>query len=208
MAEQPSFSLYLMTCVALILAPGPGQAFVLARTLSGGRAAGVITAIGLNIGTLFHTVAAALGLSAVLATSALAFAVTKYVGAAYLLYLGVRALLSQDSTYSTATPAAAKPASVLIQAVTAGVLNPKVALFFVAFLPQFVDPAQGHSFTQFFALGLTMAVLDTLYEFALVFGVSRIRTRQLSHGTFARWQTKVSGVVLVALGVRLAAQSQ
>jgi threonine/homoserine/homoserine lactone efflux protein len=208
MIELSSYLLYLAACVALILVPGPAQALVLARTLAGGRRAGGLTALGLNVGTLFHTVAAALGLSAILATSALAFSVVKYIGAAYLIYLGIKALLSGAPAASTASPSSTKPASALGQAVATGVLNPKVALFFLAFLPQFVEPSHGHLFLQFLVLGATMAVLDTLYELALVLAFSRLRSRYLGNGKFALWQSRVSGVVLIALGVRLAAQSR
>ena len=208
MIELSSYLLYLAACVALILVPGPAQALVLARTLAGGRRVGGLTAIGLNVGTLFHTVAAALGLSAILATSALAFSVVKYVGAAYLIYLGVKALVYAAPAGSAAAPTSTKPTSAFGQAVVAGVLNPKVALFFLAFLPQFVDPSRGHLFLQFLALGATMAVLDTLYELALVFAFSRLRSRYLRNGKLALWQSKVSGVVLIALGVRLAVQSR
>lgn len=208
MPELHSYLLYLAACIALILVPGPAQALVLARTLSGGRAAGALTAIGLNVGTIFHAIAAALGLSAILATSALAFSIVKYAGAAYLIYLGIKAFVSAAPAPSTGAPANLRPASVLSQAVATGTLNPKVALFFLAFLPQFVNPLHGHLFLQFLVLGTTMAVLDTCYELALVFAFSRLRSRYSRNGRLAKWQSKVTGVVLIALGMRLAVQSR
>ncbi len=208
MPDLSSYLLYLAACVALIVVPGPAQALVLARTLAGGRTAGGLTAIGLNVGTLFHAVAAALGLSTILATSALAFSLVKYAGAAYLIYLGIKALACAAPAASTGAQASTDPTSVLGQAVGTGVLNPKVALFFLAFLPQFVDPSLGHVFLQFLVLGATMAVLDTFYELALVLAFSRLRSRLLGNGRFARWQSRVCGIVLIALGVRLAAQSR
>ena len=208
MPEQSSYLLYLAACGALIVVPGPAQALVLARTLSGGRMAGGLTAIGLNLGTVFHTVAAALGLSAILATSALAFSIVKFVGAAYLVYLGIKALLCDAPAASTGVPANSISASVLGQAVATGILNPKVAIFFLAFLPQFVDPSHGHLFLQFLVLGTSMAVLDTLYELVLVLAFEQLQARFSGNGKLGRWQSKVSGIVLIALGIRLTVQSR
>ena len=208
MIDWSSYLLFVLACIALILVPGPAQALVLAKTLSGGRKAGALSAVGLNIGTLVHPLAAALGISAILATSALAFSVVKYLGAAYLVWLGIRSLRARAPG---ATPAAALPSgsgSPLVQGVAAGVLNPKVALFFLAFLPQFVDPGRGGVLAQFLVLGATMAVLDTLYELALVAVFARLRGRYLANPRVARWQARISGVVLIALGVRLAVQDR
>lgn len=208
MIELSSYLIFLVASVALILVPGPAQALVIAKTLAGGRRPGVLTAVGLNIGTLFHTATAALGLSAILATSAVAFSIVKYAGAAYLVYLGIRALRSKvPRAVGTALPG--EPArSTLGQAVAAGVLNPKVALFFLAFLPQFVDPSRGAVLPQFLVLGATIALLDTLYEVMLVHFVSGMRELFLHSPRLLALQTRVSGTVLVALGLRLAAQER
>jgi threonine/homoserine/homoserine lactone efflux protein len=209
MVDWSSYLLFLVACAALILAPGPAQALVVAKTLAEGRCVGVLTAIGLNIGTLFHAVAAALGLSALLASSALAFSVVKYLGAAYLIYLGIRALRAgpQASSLPTSTRVTASK-SALWQAVLVGTLNPKVALFFLAFLPQFVNPQSGSVVLQFLVLGTTMAALDVLYEVVLVQLVSRMRRRMLGSVRFVLWQNRISGAVLVALGLRLAVQER
>ena len=209
MIELSSYLLFLATCIALIAVPGPAQALVTARTLAQGRRAGGLTAIGLNIGTLFHSVAAALGLSAVLASSALAFAIVKYAGAAHLIYLGLRALFaSAASSPVTVARQTGVFASPLLQAFVTGVLNPKVALFFLAFLPQFVDPARGSVLLQFLILGVSMAVLDTAYELLLVLVLSRLRRGYLDNPWIARWQNRVCGSVLIALGLRLALQER
>lgn len=208
MIDGSSYLLFVLACIALILVPGPAQALVLAQTLSGGRKAGALSAVGLNIGTLFHTLAAALGISAILAHSALAFSVVKYVGAAYLVWLGIRSLRSPAPAATATAPLPTGSGSSLVQGVTAGVLNPKVALFFLAFLPQFVDPGRGHVLAQFLLLGATMAVLDTLYELALVCVLARLRGRYLADPRVARWQSRVSGAVLIALGLRLASQGR
>jgi len=200
---------FVLACVALILLPGPSQALVMTRTLSEGTRAGLQTAVGLNVGTLGHALAAALGLSTVLATSALAFSVVKYVGAAYLLYLGIRAWRT-PAPAPAAVAAAPMPSSSasFAQAVAAGLLNPKVALFFLAFLPQFVDPARGAVFAQFLLLGATMAVLDTVYESVLVLLVARARARWTAGPGATRWRERVTGTVLVGLALRLALQER
>jgi threonine/homoserine/homoserine lactone efflux protein len=209
MLDVSSYLVFLGASVALILVPGPAQALVTARTLAAGRYQGAFTAVGLNVGTLFHAAVAGLGLSAILATSAVAFSVVKYVGAAYLIYLGLRALRSK---VAFSLPASAGPdqsdLAALGQAVAAGILNPKVALFFLAFLPQFVDPSRGAVVVQFLILGASMALLDIAYELVLVYLVSRVRERYLRSPKLVAWQTRIAGVMLVALGLRLAAQER
>ena len=204
------YSSFVVASAILILMPGPSQALVMSRTLVGGPRAGLLTAVGLNVGTLGHALAAALGLSTVLATSALAFSVVKYVGAAYLLYLGVQALRTpaRSATTAAAESASLASSSAFGQAVAAGLLNPKVAIFFLAFLPQFVDPARGAVFMQFLLLGATMAVLDTLYESALVLLVAGTRARLAARPASAPWRERVTGAVLVGLAVRLALQER
>lgn len=209
MIDLASYSLFMATSLALILAPGPAQALVISKTVSGGMRAGVLTAVGLNVGTLFHACAAAFGLSAILATSATAFALVKYAGAAYLVYLGVRALRSKDVAPATVTSSDAAPGRrVLGEAVAVGVLNPKVAIFFLAFLPQFVDPARGNVVMQFLLLGFTMALLDTLYESVLAWGTYRLRDTVFANPRYRAWQNRISGGVMIALGARLALQAR
>ncbi|MCM2316460.1 MAG: LysE family translocator [Thermoanaerobaculia bacterium] len=207
MIETATFLTFLAACIALILAPGPAQLLVISRTLSEGPRTGALTAVGLNIGTLVHSCAAALGLSAILATSALAFSIVKYIGAAYLLYLGIQALRSRPGAASKPTRTAWTHAP-LGQAIATGILNPKVAIFFLVFLPQFVDPARGPAFPQFMLLGATMAALDTLYELLLVAVVRRTRTRATASERSVGWRNRISGVTLVALGVRMAFQQR
>ena len=208
MIDLSTWLLFLAASTALVLAPGPGQALVLSRTLAGGRRAGALTAVGLNVGTLFHSAAAAVGLSALLATSAVAFATVKYVGAAYLILLGLRTLRARPRGPAGAEAAPAAAGATLAQAIATGILNPKVALFFLAFLPQFVDPARGSALAQFLMLGATLALLDTLYEWTLVGLVTRMRERYLRSERLQAWQRRISGGVLLALGLRLAAQER
>jgi threonine/homoserine/homoserine lactone efflux protein len=130
---------FVATSLAIILAPGPAQALVLARTIEEGRRAGLLTALGLNLATLAHAAAAGLGLSAMLATSAAAFAVMKLAGAAYVVYLGLNALRSTAAAERPRPPRVTSPSQALLRAFVTGLLNPKVAVFLVAFLPKFVD---------------------------------------------------------------------
>lgn len=191
---------FLLASSAIIVAPGPAQALVLARTLADGRRAGIQTAVGLNVGTLVHAVAAGLGVSAVLATSALAFNSVKYAGAAYLVYLGVQAWRQGERL--EAPPAVASHRDVT-RAVITGILNPKVALFFLAFLPQFVDPTRASVLAQCVVLGAIVAGMDVMYECALVWLAGALGPKLLSV-RFRRWQHRGTGAVLVGLGARLA----
>jgi threonine/homoserine/homoserine lactone efflux protein len=199
-----------LASAALVAAPGPGQALVLTRALQGGTRSGVLTAFGLEIGTVIHTLAAALGLSAILATSATAFAVVKYLGAAYLIFLGVRAWRArtgaggQGDIRETPTPTS----HLLVHATITGILNPKVAIFFLAFLPQFVDPARGHAFLQFTFLGLGFAVLGLLGDSLVAVLAGRARGRVLAASRWAQWRERVTGTLLIGLGIRLAFQSR
>jgi threonine/homoserine/homoserine lactone efflux protein len=200
---------YTLAVVALILAPGPNQAMVVARSLNGGRRAGIATSLGVNTGTAVHTIAAALGLSALLATSALAVAIVKLLGAAYLLYLGLRLLAGHDhamrlptSDLADARPSAGR--SSYLRAVVTGILNPKVALFFLAFLPQFIDRQAGSVFLQFLLLGAIIAVIGLLFDSALATAAGSLGRFLARNPRAARWRERVTGIAFVALGVRLA----
>jgi threonine/homoserine/homoserine lactone efflux protein len=195
---------YLLASIAIILAPGPAQALVLVRSISGGSKAGVMTGIGLNVGTIVHALAAALGLSAILATSAAAFATVKYLGAAYLLYLGARMLLIKKRNLLLTNDVGGDSRRTFAKAVVTGILNPKVAVFFLAFLPQFVDPERGSVFWQFLLLGTILALLDMLYESVLALVAGRFSYWLMSRSGFAVWRERITGTVLVGLGVRLA----
>lgn len=203
--DAATFAGFTLAAAALVAAPGPGQALVLARTLQGGARDGLLTAAGLEIGTLVHTAAASLGLSTILATSAAAFDVVKYVGAGYLILLGVSAWRrAGDAPLQPAAPTASGPSSrLLLHAAITGTLNPKVALFFLAFLPQFVDPRRGHVVLQFLTLGLTFAVLGLLGDGTLALLGHRARERFLEAPRWAAVRERLTGAVLVALGLRL-----
>jgi threonine/homoserine/homoserine lactone efflux protein len=157
---ETNFVLFLTASVALIVAPGPDNILVLTSGVAQGRGDALVSAIGTSLGLVVHSVFAAVGLSALLAQSAVAFSVIKYVGAAYLVYLGVRALLSREGFAIRADDAPSpRLGSILVQAFATNVLNPKVALFFLAFLPQFVGPDAGSAAQQLLLLGMTFALL-------------------------------------------------
>jgi threonine/homoserine/homoserine lactone efflux protein len=206
MFETTALLTYLVAALALVVAPGPGQALVVARTLEGGTRAGLWTGLGLEIGTLAHTVAAAFGLSAILATSATAFAVLKYAGAAYLVVLGVLALRNarRAAPPAVATARSRDGGRLVAHAAMTGILNPKVALFFLAFLPQFVDPAHGAVLAQFLVLGVLLAAIGMAWDVVVAVSVGRARARVAASARFAAWRERIMGSVLIALGLRLA----
>lgn len=196
--------LFLPAAIALIIAPGPDSLYVLARGIGQGRRAGVISALGTCTGLLVHTTAAALGLAVLLQTSAVAYLVVKFAGAAYLLYLGVRTLLTKQSFSVTAATIRPSGARMYVQGVLTNVLNPKVALFFVAFLPQFVDQRGGAVALQMLTLGLLFAGLGLLYLLlvaTLSGSLGQFLQRRPAWANRLRW---VTGSVMIGLGLRLA----
>ena len=156
--------LFVLTGILLNLTPGQDTLFIMGKSITGGLRAGVAAVLGITVGTLVHTLAAALGLSAILASSALAFTIVKLLGAAYLIYLGAKLLLSKTtatSPQSAAPDNTANPQSAFVQGILTNVLNPKVALFFLALLPQFIDPASTTKTAAFLALGATFITSAT-----------------------------------------------
>src|ERR671910_3561656 len=162
MPDVPTFALFVAAALALLLVPGPAVIYVVARSVEGGRLTGLVSVLGVELGTLLHVVFAAAGLSAIVVSSAVAFSVVKWLGAAYLVWLCLRQFLGRDGGDQEAPLSGSgenrlhvfSQRSVLVQ-----VLNPKVALFFLAFLPQFVDPSRGAAWTQIVILGATLALL-------------------------------------------------
>ncbi len=199
---------YCAASALLVISPGPGQALVIARSIEGGARAGMLTALGLELGTMVHTLAAALGLSAILATSATAFTVVKYAGAVYLVILGVmtlrRAGVASHATGHIRALAAPTNGKLVLHGTMTGILNPKVALFFLAFLPQFVDPQRGSVFLQFVVLGVLLATLGFIGDSAISLITERVRGQMAASGRFQVWRERIVGSVLIGLGVRLA----
>jgi threonine/homoserine/homoserine lactone efflux protein len=200
------YGLFIATAVILVLTPGQDTFFILGRSLAGGRSAGVAAALGVSAGTVIHTFAAALGLSALLATSQYAFTAVKYLGAAYLVYIGVRALLSRPVALSGATDAV-QPGEwwgAFRQGILTNLLNPKVALFFLALMPQFIAAQSPHKVGAFLVLGLSFVTLGLCWCVVLAIGAARLRSLALRRPSAVALLNKVAGVMFIALGLRLA----
>jgi len=192
-----------MAAAVLALTPGPGMAYVVARTVAGGRQEGLASCLGTGLGGMLHVLAAALGLSVLLAQSALAFSLIKYVGAAYLVYLGVR-LLMQKTPAGDAAPISAQGARrAFAEGILVEALNVKTALFFLAFLPQFTTPAEP-LLLQLVLLGSICVALNTLVDVMAVLGAQRLLKSGLGRAARARLMTRASGETMVGLGVLLA----
>jgi threonine/homoserine/homoserine lactone efflux protein len=188
----------------LVIVPGPNTILIVGHSLGGGRTAGLATVLGVETGTLVHTLTAAFGLSAVLSSSAIAFDLVKYVGAAYLVCVGLRELRSSgQARYTAASPAPLRPTQAYARAVLTNVVNPKVALFFLALLPQFVRPERGKIVLQFLVLGLIVSTFGLCFGALLALAAGTF-SGWLSRGPVAKWQERVTGSVLLGLGVRLA----
>jgi threonine/homoserine/homoserine lactone efflux protein len=199
--------LFLGAGLALNLTPGPDMLYVAARSTSEGRRAGVVSALGIGAGTLVHIAALALGLSALLAAVPLLYDVVRLGGAAYLVWLGLRALLRPAEAHDDAPPPPASLATIFRQGVVTNVLNPKVALFFLAFLPQFVDPARGSAAAQIVALGLLFDTSGTIVNVLVALAASRAGGA-LRRGRAARVLHRVTGGVFLLLGARLALEGR
>jgi threonine/homoserine/homoserine lactone efflux protein len=189
--------------LALNLAPGPDMTYVAARSIGQGRRAGIVSALGIGAGCFFHIAAAAFGLAVLLETVPAAYAVVRVVGATYLIYLGIGLLRRAASTSLVTHLREGSDWVIFRQGVVTNILNPKVALFFLAFLPQFVDPSRGPAFAQILALGLLFDASGTLVNVAVAWAASSARTLLTTPASRA-WMQRASGAVLVALGVRLA----
>jgi threonine/homoserine/homoserine lactone efflux protein len=204
MIEPTKFLLFIGVSWALILAPGPDMLYVISRGIAHGRRAGILSAIGVVCGILVHTTAAALGLTLILQTSALAFLLVKYVGAAYLIYLGIKSWRDTGALRLQTPVPAVSSSAVFWQGVLSNVFNPKIAIFFLAFLPQFVEKGSSNIAWQMVFLGVTFACFGLC--FLLIVGYSS--------GTIGRWLTqrpqytqslqRLAGGILIGLGIRLA----
>jgi len=203
MPDGSTLATFAAAAVVLVALPGPNMLYLLARSVSEGRRAGVLSALGTEAGTLVHVSAAAIGLSALLASSATAFALVKYAGAAYLVFLGLRALLERDRGGSEPDVAVTPPpgaVNVFRQAVLVQVLNPKVAVFFLAFLPQFVDPDRLAA-TQIVVLGLTLVAIGLAIGLATALAAGTLAQRMRGRRRPGRpWSRRASGCVYLALG--------
>lgn len=199
------FGLFLTAGILLNLTPGPDTAYILGRSIAQGREAGVASALGICVGSIFHTCAAALGLSAILATSAVAFSAIKLLGGAYLVFLGIKMILDRRKQLSLPSNFRRRTSTAAFrQGVVTNVLNPKVVLFFLAFLPQFIDPASNAKVLAFLTLGLTFVTTGTIWCLVLAWFASAFSERLRANETIGQWLNRAAGALFVFLGLRLA----
>lgn len=205
MFDSTRIVLFFTAATLLAIAPGPGMLYVLARCLAGGKREGVLSALGTFLGGMVHVIAAALGVSIILAKSAIAFATVKYVGAAYLCVLGVRMILDARKDHAEAIPQDVRPLrNPLWQGIATEVLNPKTALFFLSFIPQFVIRSNGHVFLQFVTLGTISVMMNTTADLIVIALAGPLGERIRSSATFRRRQRTVTGAIMIGLGTYLA----
>ena len=200
-----SLGLFAAAAILLLLTPGPAVLYIVARSVEQGRVAGLVSVCGITSGTFVHIAAAALGLSALLASSALAFAVVKYAGAAYLIYIGVRRILSRADAPAAQLELPRRSLGRLYRdGFIVNLLNPKTALFFLAFLPQFVDPSRGAVAFQVAFLGVMFAAMGFVSDgvYALAAGTAGRWVKRNNH--YLRWERYVTGTVFIGLGVTAA----
>ena len=199
---------FMIVVLGLFLVPGPAVLLTLARATSGGRRVGIATGFGIAAGDLVHATMATLGLSAVLMTSALAFNVVKYAGVTYLVYLGIRAFFEKAEALNLPKTRRMDVPRAFRQAVLTEMLNPKTALFFLAFLPQFVHPENGPAIAQFAWLGLIFVAMSAAYTSLIAVGAGALTPWLSRHRNVGRWQGKIIGTIYLGLSVRLALQER
>ncbi len=209
MTPSPApLAIFLVAALALNISPGPDMLYVISRSLEHGRRAGIVSALGIGAGTLVHTFVAAIGLSAVLLSLPIAYELIRYAGAAYLAYLGIRMLLARSNNGATAETSAStnnfSPRNVFRQGVTTNILNPKVALFFLAFLPQFVDQSKGAVAMQMILLGLLFDTSGTSVNVIVATLAGRVSDSLRSRSGFRRFQKLLPATILIGLGLLVA----
>lgn len=213
-----AYTPFLIAALLLNISPGPDMAYIVGQTAVHGRKIGLFSSLGVISGAFVHVLAATFGLSAILATSALAFAIVKWIGVAYLVWLGIGALRSSFAKSETdlgseepSAPISTKPMTAFgawRQGVMIDVLNPKVAIFFMAFLPQFIDPSRGNGAVQFLVLGLMVLLIAFVVEGMLVLAVASTAGRIKGSRKLGAWLNRALGGMFIALGIRLAISQQ
>ncbi len=202
--DSARFYIFLSAAILLAIAPGPGMLYVLARTLGGGRRDGLLSALGTFFGGTVHVFAAAAGISIILAKSALAFATVKYLGAGYLCFLGICMILDARTEEGVSFASLPRGRSPFWQGVMTEVLNPKTALFFLSFIPQFVNRGSGHVFLQFVLLGTLSVTLNTSADIVVTLLAGPLGQRIRGSARFRRRQRTLTGAVMIGLGTYLA----
>lgn len=199
------FGLFCLAVMLLNATPGPDTAYIVGRSIAQGRTAGLISALGISVGCLFHAFASAFGLTAIIATSALAFTIIKLAGGAYLIYLGVRMLFSKPTVLiARSTEPERRPLQKIFwQAVLTNILNPKVVLFFLSFFPQFVSTDANHKTSAFLLLGATFVLMSTLWNSGTAFLAGTLARRASQNPRYKLWLERFVGTAFVGLGIKL-----
>jgi len=205
MPEKAAFLAFLIAAFALNLAPGPDMLYVIGRSVGQGRKAGIVSSLGVFVGCWVHILAAAFGIAALLRSSPVAFNAVRYAGAAYLIYLGVK-MLAQQTDLSSQQLKAERLGVIFRQGAITNMLNPKVAIFCLAFLPQFVDARRGNVVLQILLLGLIFNVGGTLVNLAVAYAGGTLGELLRRNQSIARLQRRFTGLIFVGLGLRLAWQ--
>jgi threonine/homoserine/homoserine lactone efflux protein len=204
MFDIDNFYLFLTVSLLINLSPGPDMIYTAARSLSQGIKAGIFSALGIFVGCLFHLAAAVFGLSKVIEESVLLFSIIKYAGAAYLIYLGTRSLLNKKKTKKEInTLPVLTGRRIFFQGVLTNILNPKVAIFFLSFLPQFIDPESNNLKEQIAFLGLWFDVQGTATLIIVACAVGAFKNILQKNKAFWNWQEKITGLILFGLGVKM-----
>lgn len=207
MIDHTTLITYVLIVLGFVFIPGPATLLTMARAASSGTRVGIATGAGIAVGDIIHTSMAIVGLSAIIATSALLFSLVKYAGAGFLIYLGIRAMLDKAPIVLNGAPAISAGRA-FRQAVLTEVLNPKTALFFLAFLPQFVRPEHGSTALQLATLGAVFVLLGLVSTIVFAVGAGRLGNLLRRHPAVVKWQGKVVGTIYCAVGVRLALQER
>jgi len=200
MQNWSALSLFVSVAAILVFTPGPNTLYIIARSIQQGRRAGVVSSLGVQVGTLIHVVIAALGLSALVISSVLAFNIVKYAGAAYLIYLGLKTLLTKETLEPRKTLRPERLSHIFRQGMVVNVLNPKTALFFFAFLPQFIDPDRGAVALQTVVLGTILVVLGTTSDLLYALTAGSLGTWLRQNSAFLSIQRYFAGGVYISLG--------
>lgn len=206
MIDMATLTTYIAVVLGFVFIPGPATLLTLARATTSGPKVGIATGAGIAAGDLLHTVMTVVGISAIIAASALLFNIIKYIGATYLIYIGIRAIFDKTSVNLTAKTITISASQAFNQAMLAEVLNPKTALFFFAFLPQFVRPENGSTMLQLIVLGVIFISLGLISTITFALGGSEIGNFLRRHPSIIKWQGKIVGSVYCALGLGIAFQ--
>ncbi|WP_349351641.1 LysE family translocator [Flagellimonas sp. MMG031] len=201
-----NFEAFLIAGLIMNLTPGADTMYILGRSIAQGKKAGILSVLGISTGAIFHIIFATLGLSIILAKSATAFVIVKYLGAVYLIFLGLKTIFKKpDGKFELSTESEiVNYRKIYLSGVLTNILNPKVAIFFLAFLPQFIDPNYVQSSLPFLILGITFLLTGTIWCFILALFASKLSDRIRKNYKIKMWLDKITGGIFVALGIKLA----